>query len=352
MTKFQQVRTSPPVHNSSEKRESCRLKKELLLRMVSSEKFCIQWNDFESHISTAFRDLRGDKSFFDVTLAFDDGQLQAHKVILSACSSFFNRVLHRIIHEHPLLYLKGVKKADLVSVLDFMYLGEVNVAQESLSSFLSVAGDLQVKGLTQANSSPACKTNNTSLTSQGDSQKVRSLNLTPPANECPRLGRPLSKQSAPSLPVPTYSGEQHNDNRLNHLLNIKEEEPASPLETQDHSSIVTDQNEFEFDGRNLNVGRNYDTRMMEVNMSAAEGNEEMEALVQSYLERSVDELTGRLHWLCRQCGKSHQNYGNLRDHIEAKHIEGPRLVCQLCLKSFKSSASLRMHKRRFHKGDY
>ena len=320
------------------------LRVELLLEMVSSEHFCIQWNGFESHISTAFRDLRGDKSFFDVTLAFDDGQLQAHKVILSACSSFFSSVLHKIIHEHPLLYLKGVKKADLVSVLDFMYLGEVNVEQDKLTSFLSVAGDLQVKGLTQANNLSACKPENTSLSSQPDHQKVL------------RLGSSLPVQkSAHSVPVPTYSQEQNSgDNGLNHLLNIKEEEPASPipLETRDHSTIVSDLNGYEFDEGNCDVGREYDTRMMEVNMSASEGNEEMEALVQSYLERSVDELTGRLHWLCRQCGKSHQNYGNLRDHIEAKHIEGPRLVCRLCLKSFKSSASLRMHKRRFHKGEY
>ena len=316
--------------------------------MVSSEKFCIQWNDFESHISTAFRDLRGDESFFDVTLAFDDGQLQAHKVILSACSSFFSRVLHRIIHEHPLLYLKGVKKADLISVLDFMYLGEVNVAEDELSSFLSVAGELQVKGLTRVNNSQACKPDNHSLSSSpAECQKV----LIPAADQCLRLGASLSKpvEKPPSpLPAPTYSQEQ--DNRLNHLLNIKEEEPASPipLESREHSGLATDPNGYEFD----EGSHNYETRMMEVNMSAAEANEEMEALVQSYLERSVDELTGRLHWLCRQCGKSHQNFGNLRDHIEAKHIEGPRLVCQLCLKSFKSSASLRMHKRRFHKGEY
>ena len=321
------------------------LRKKLLLKMVSSEKFCIQWNDFESHISTAFRDLRGDERFFDVTLAFDDGQLQAHKVILSACSSFFSRVLHRIIHEHPLLYLKGVKKAQLVSVLDFMYLGEVNVAQDELTSFLSVAGELQVKGLTEANNSSACKPDNHSISSRA-------------ANECLRLAVPpsLSKpvqKSTPPVPVPTYS-QQEQDTGLNHLLNIKEEEPASlmPLESQNHSGIATDPNGFEFDEGSRDVGRDYDTRMVEVNMSAAEGNEEMEALVQSYLERSVDELTGRLQWLCRQCGKSHQNFGNLRDHIEAKHIEGPRLVCQLCLKSFKSSASLRMHKRRFHRGEY
>ena len=47
---------------------------------MSSEKFCLRWNDFESNISSAFRELREDKDFFDVTLACDDDQIQAHKV--------------------------------------------------------------------------------------------------------------------------------------------------------------------------------------------------------------------------------------------------------------------------------
>ena len=56
-------------------------------------------------------------------------------------------------HQHPLLYLKGVDFPSLQSVLNFMYHGEVNIAQEELNSFLSVAEDLQVKGLTQSKSS-------------------------------------------------------------------------------------------------------------------------------------------------------------------------------------------------------
>ena len=116
---------------------------------MGSEKFCLRWNDFESNISSAFRELRDDKDFFDITLACDDEQIQAHKVILSACSPFFRNVLRRNPHQHPLLYLKGVKFTDLQSVLNFMYHGEVNVAQEELNSFLSVAEDLKVKGLTQ-----------------------------------------------------------------------------------------------------------------------------------------------------------------------------------------------------------
>merc|ERR1712106_506515 len=118
-------------------------------RMASAEKFCLRWNDFERNISGAFRELREDKDFFDVTLACDDDQIQAHKVILSACSPFFRQILKRNRHEHPLLYLKGVKYVDLMSVLNFMYHGEVNVAQDELNSFLAIAEDLKVKGLTQ-----------------------------------------------------------------------------------------------------------------------------------------------------------------------------------------------------------
>ena len=41
---------------------------------------------------------------------------------------------------------RGMKFADLESVLNFMYYGEVNVAQDELNSFLAVAEDLRVKG--------------------------------------------------------------------------------------------------------------------------------------------------------------------------------------------------------------
>merc|ERR1719449_338252 len=122
---------------------------------MTSEKFCLRWNDFERNISSAFKDIREEKEFFDVTIACEDEQLQAHKVILSACSPFFRNILRRNHHEHPLLYLKGVKYTDLQSVLNFMYHGEVNIAQDELNSFLAVAEDLQVKGLTQNGGAPS-----------------------------------------------------------------------------------------------------------------------------------------------------------------------------------------------------
>ena len=87
---------------------------------MSNEKFCLRWNDFESNISSAFRELREDKDFFDITLACEDEQLQAHKVILSACSPMFRNVLRRNPTKEPVLWLKGVKFSDLQAILTFM----------------------------------------------------------------------------------------------------------------------------------------------------------------------------------------------------------------------------------------
>ena len=94
---------------------------------MSSEKFCLKWNDFESNISWSFKELRDDQEFFDVTLACDDEQIKAHKVIISACSPFFRNVLRQNPHQHPLLYMRGVNFTDLQSVLTFMYQGEVSL---------------------------------------------------------------------------------------------------------------------------------------------------------------------------------------------------------------------------------
>merc|ERR1712012_282717 len=130
----------------------------LFATMGSSDNFCLRWNDFESNISTSFRELREDSEFLDVTLCCDNGVdvVQAHKVILAACSPLFRKILSRqkSTGQNPFLYLKGIRLKELRAVLDFIYHGEVNVAQDSLNNFLAVAEELAIKGLTTDSQKP------------------------------------------------------------------------------------------------------------------------------------------------------------------------------------------------------
>ena len=113
-----------------------------------SEKLCLQWNEFKENIVGSFQRLKEDNDFSDVTLVCEDGkQVEAHKVVLACSSPVFQNILRRNKHAHPLLYMRGMKSEDLLAILDFLYCGETNVYQENLDSFLSIAEELELKGL-------------------------------------------------------------------------------------------------------------------------------------------------------------------------------------------------------------
>ena len=114
-----------------------------------SEKLCFQLNDFQDHTTSAFANLRDEKDFVDVTLVCEDGQqVEAHKVILASSSPIFQKLLVTNKHQHPLIYMRKIKHEHILSVLDFIYHGVVNVFQDDLDSFLAIAEELQLKGLT------------------------------------------------------------------------------------------------------------------------------------------------------------------------------------------------------------
>ena len=137
--------TKNPVGDFSGTKRAAR---DQLTMQKSNEKLCLQWKDFQGNLTSAFRDLRDDKEFTDVTLASEDGQqLEAHKVVLISSSPFFRHLLQRNKHPHPLIYMRGVKSKDLVTITQLLYQGEANVYQENLDSFLAIAEELQLKGL-------------------------------------------------------------------------------------------------------------------------------------------------------------------------------------------------------------
>ena len=57
-------------------------------------------------------------------------------------------MLQKSKHPHPLIYLKGFQSKDFASILDFLYLGQANICQEDLNSFLGIAEEIELKGWT------------------------------------------------------------------------------------------------------------------------------------------------------------------------------------------------------------
>ena len=204
---------------------------------MDREKFCLRWNDFETNISSAFKELRNDKDFFDVTLACDDDQqIQAHKVIIAACSPFFRNILRRNHHQHPLLYMKGVNYRDLQAVLDFMYHGEVNIAQEELNSFLAVAEDLRVKGLTQSQETQI--TNNQQIPNQSNHFNPERKSS---SNKHPPISKPTQRQGQGERNFPHPSAHVPATAHINDSKDIEEVVPvkSEPRDPPSHGVIQT-----------------------------------------------------------------------------------------------------------------
>jgi len=343
--------------------------------MGSSEKFCLKWNDFESNISSAFRDLRAEKDFFDVTLACDDdSQIEAHKTILSACSPFFRSVLRRNPHQHPLLYLKGVKYKELQAVLDFMYMGEVNVAQEELNSFLAVAEDLRVKGLTQGNSDtndkvkPKTESNAKSRTRDSTpsdsapppSKKSRTSTSTNNARQITAMAPPPVAVSQPTI-ASTASVADDDDDDIQEVVPVKSE-PASantssisaiqhtPADDYEEATMIDPDTAMEdnYGDENYDYGT-YDESyeeggMMDPNTgmpltTGADGNKDFDLdLIISQKMVKVDKK-----WRCLECGRLAKK-SHLVEHIEAKHIvDHPGCICNVCGQFFKHRVKMRTH---------
>ena len=92
------------------------------------------------------------KDFSDVTLVTEDQYLvQSHRVILSSCSSFFRNILTKHLHPNPLIFLKGVNKIQLNAIMEYIYLGETQIAESALENFTSVTKILQIEGLNEEN---------------------------------------------------------------------------------------------------------------------------------------------------------------------------------------------------------
>ena len=72
--------------------------------------------------------------------------------------------------------------------------------------------------------------------------------------------------------------------------------------------------------------------------------QELDEKVKSMMEKGQNiSSNGTKTKICKLCGKEGQSVA-IRDHIEANHLEGVSLPCNVCGKTFRSRIILRRHK--------
>ena len=252
---------------------------------MSLEKLCLNWNDFQENILSGFKELRNDKEFTDVTLACEDGQrVEAHKVVLTTTSPFFKNLLKSHRHQHPIIYMRAMKSEDLVAIIDFLYRGEANVYQENLDTFLAIAAELQLKGLTGEQEFK-----------ENEPRDAVPQNRNEALPQIPQTSK--SKRQLPTKPETAFYSET---NGTVSLLKTTVDADLDQLDEQIKSMMDSTENFMTKGGQRRRV------------------------------------------FICKVCGKEGEDW-NVSRHIEANHISNLSHSCDICGKTSRSRNGLRQH---------
>ena len=295
-----------------------------------TSKVLIKWNDFNSSIPTSYPSLREERDFLDITLVSDDElKFDAHKVVLSASSTFFRNMLRRTSKNvNTLLFLNGVKSSDLQLVLDFVYNGEVKLHQESIPSFLEATSKLRISGLSEPipgeESAPTPPTHSMDRSELTGFQEFLTNDKTEfNENLEYTIDNIINNEDGMKLDY-EIPGSEANDEMLD-LSQIKEETAVKP--------------EFSKAQPNQHPPPQiiYDFK----------GNTDIELLDAKIAEYAV-KLEGK-RYKCGVCGRPNRDRSGIGHHIET-HFAGLSFTCELCEKEFKSREAIRKHKQRHTNG--
>lgn len=168
----------------------------------AAQQYCLRWNNHRSNLLTVFDELLQNEAFTDVTLVCDGGSpLKCHRMVLAACSPYFQNLFTDLPCKHPVVVLKDVKYSEIKAILEYMYRGEVNVAQDQLAALLKVAEALKVKGLVEEN--------------RGGDRGRLNPREGPPMNHSP----PGMIPSTTNTPTAVHSSSNNNNNSPPHSTN-------------------------------------------------------------------------------------------------------------------------------------
>jgi len=316
--------------------------------------YCLQSKSFENDIHKSWRELQSEKHLCDVTLACEDHQISAHKVILSACSPVFKNLLRQNPHQHPLLYLRGVKFSELTNMLDFMYQGEVTFPQDNLNEFLNVGQDLKIRGITDDDNDAEDKeeikgdTDN-ELIMDKDEDSEQKIHISEPFT----IIKYMDDDIVDTAPIGiTKTTSEINSETPEHFM----VEPSLLLSpTWNNSEPPEDQNSEDILNFNLLNVKAEPTEPIIEPMPVKfdiddESNDECDMSDRGVVAQDDGDLRDVRHYYCEKCDYESVNRGDLRRHVAAKHNK-PRYSCKQKNCKFKTAKKklLKRHVDTVHK---
>ncbi|KAJ8984428.1 hypothetical protein NQ317_012491 [Molorchus minor] len=116
------------------------------MEFPKGDHYNLRWTNYTNNLIQVFSEHRHHENLVDVTFACEGEFIKAHKLILSACSDFFEGMFktHSSV-PHPIIFLNGIKFKHLKCIMEFIYHGEVKVQDEDLEEVIVLGKNLKIK---------------------------------------------------------------------------------------------------------------------------------------------------------------------------------------------------------------
>ncbi|XP_037085507.1 zinc finger protein 534-like [Pollicipes pollicipes] len=313
--------------------------------MMDSQKFCLKWNNFQNSVTSVFENLRQDEELVDITLCCEGHKIKAHRMMLSACSPYFRDLLKENPCQHPVFFLKDTSYPDLAAVVEFVYKGEVNVAQSQLGSFLKTAEMLQVRGLTGDEDEEAPPTPAHPWQQQKSPAPPR-----PPAR--PAVSSALQQQLNSSV-----GGRPRPSSPPNKRRRVSSS-PERPTPRQDYIKVekvdLADEDDESLEATFSQVS-SFEAAQFE-GSDQSTGSHDMAGLLSRVSEQGIGDMSAMAGpsedgasqgYGCPVCGRCFNSQQGIRRH---ELVHQGRTVCPVCGRAFSRSDSLRRHLHMIHGG--
>ena len=278
-------------------------------------KYNLNWQTFTDHLLLMYKDLYEEEKYSDVTLVCDDQtQFKAHKIVLSACSPVFKKIIDNNPSQHPLIYLRGIQSYEMESILQFIYLGEGKFYYERIGEFIKVAKDLEVKEIINGVELPNEENDITEETVVDDEER---------------------KTDEDIRPKKTLENKTKQRQTLNQI-------------SSGAKSFECPECEKEFCNRE-NMQRHYRSKHKGIKYPCIQCN--YRASYQSHLQEHIESKHEGVRYPCNQCDYHATTQGSLQRHIHSKH-EGIKYPCNQCDYQATRERDLKRHfqSRHAHEG--
>ena len=112
------------------------------------ELYKLRWHSFPEHFQQMLADTINDEHDHDVILVSEEKiKVGAHRIVLNACSPLFKESFNYNNDPTAYIYLSDFKHKEIESLLQLMYLGELNVKKERIQELLDAATVLGLKDI-------------------------------------------------------------------------------------------------------------------------------------------------------------------------------------------------------------